>query len=165
MSDVWFTSDLHLGHKNICKYRPEFSSPDEHSRTIIENIKGCVRKRDTLWVLGDSVFTEEWLEPLDKITCTKILVAGNHCAQHFDNKKLYAIFDRVYGIRKKYGAWLSHAPIHPDELRGSFCVHGHTHRHHIDDRRYINLCIENHNFMPRDLKWLRSEMEDRNCGQ
>ena len=50
MANVWFTSDLHLGHNNICKYRQEFHYPDEHHWTILENLGGCVKKRDTLWI-------------------------------------------------------------------------------------------------------------------
>ncbi len=178
MSNNWFTSDLHLGHKNILNFDKDnsFTSEEERSEVITDNIAGCVRKRDVLWILGDSVFTEERLHLLDKIRCTKKLVGGNHCAQHFDNWKLYEKFDRVYGLQKKFGCWLSHAPIHPMELRGKFNVHGHTHgvfmeRPILDDftgqvslekdPRYINMCIENHNYMPRDLNWIREEMEER----
>ena len=30
MSKVFFISDTHFGHNNICKYRPQFSSAKEH---------------------------------------------------------------------------------------------------------------------------------------
>jgi calcineurin-like phosphoesterase family protein len=120
-----------------------------------------VRKRDTLWILGDSVFTEDCLQDLKDIRCTKKLVIGNHDATHFDSWKLYECFDRVYGITKKYKCWLTHAPIHPSELRGSFNLHGHIHREVIEDPRYINMCVEHHNWGPRDLEWLRNEIEER----
>lgn len=38
--------------------------------------------------------------------------------------------------------WLTHAPIHPDELRGKKNVHGHCHGHILNDKRYINVCVE-----------------------
>ena len=174
MSNVWFTSDIHLGHKAIIKYDPIFSSEEERSNVIVQNIAGCVKKRDVLWILGDSVFTEERLVLLDQIKCTKFLVIGNHCAAHFDSWKLYDKFDKVFGITKRYGCWISHAPIHPMELFGNFCLHGHSHRFEMEikyqhreemwtepDPRYIRMCIEHHNHMPRDLKWLREEIEER----
>ena len=176
MSNNWLCSDLHLGHKNILNFDKDnsFSSEEERSNIIVQNIAGCVKKRDVLWVLGDSVFTKERLALLDLIQCTKKLVAGNHCAEKYDQKLLYEKFDYVYGIQKKYGCWLSHAPIHPMELRGCFNVHGHTHGTFMEieythreevwtetDPRYINMCIENHNYMPKDLNWLKGEMEER----
>jgi len=162
LSNVWFISDLHWLHKNVCKFRTQFSTEEEHRLTLKENILSVIKKRDTLWILGDSVFSEEGLQDLRDIKCTKKLIIGNHCGQHMkDLWKLYKCFDSVHGLVKKYGCWLTHAPIHPDELRGKWCVHGHTHSHIIDDARYINICPEHHNFMPRDLKWLRDTMEER----
>jgi calcineurin-like phosphoesterase family protein len=158
---VWFISDLHWGHKGVMKYCKEFSSEEERRLTIKENIQKVVKKRDLLWILGDSVFTEDCLQDLKDINCQKHLVIGNHCAQHFDRWKLYECFNQVYGLVKKYKCWLSHAPIHPEELFGSICVHGHSHRNQIKDPRYINMCLEYHNYAPRDLNWLREEVENR----
>lgn len=161
MANVWFTSDLHWGHENICKFRKQFVSEEEHRLFLKDNIMSCVKKRDTLWILGDSVFSERYLSDLDDIKCTKYLVIGNHCAQKYDQRMLYAKFDKVFGITKKYNCWLSHAPIHPDELRGNFNIHGHTHNHLINDYRYINICPEHHNYKPKDLEWLRAEKDRR----
>lgn len=161
MSNVWFTSDLHWGHKNVCRFRSQFSTELEHRLALKGNIQSLVKKRDVLWVLGDSVFTEDALQDIVDIECTKFLVIGNHCAQHFDQKKLYSAFDKVYGITSKYKCWLTHAPIHPDELRGKFNVHGHCHDHLIDDPRYVNICPEHHDFKPIDLKTLRGIIEER----
>lgn len=161
MSNVWFTSDLHWGHKNICNFRKGFATEEEHRSILKENIQSKVNKRDTLWILGDSVFREDCLADLDDIVCTKYLVIGNHCGEKFDSWKLYAKFDKVFGITKRYNCWITHAPIHPEELRGKWCLHGHTHNHILADRRYINICPENNEYMPRDLRWLREEIEER----
>jgi len=167
LSNVWLCSDLHYGHKSILKYCDDFSSEEERSNVINQNIAGCVRKRDLLWILGDSVFTEERLSLLDDIKCQKFLVIGNHCAQNFDSWKLYEKFARVFGVTKRYGCWIQHTPIHPQELFGKFCLHGHSHRHLMEtengeiDPRYICMCVEYHNYMPRDLNWLRDTMEER----
>ena len=49
---------------------------------------------------------------------------------------------KVVAYLKEHGMWLSHAPIHPDELRGKPSVHGHCHYANIqldgkDDPRYL----------------------------
>lgn len=46
--NVWFVGDLHLEHKNICKYRPEFETVQEHDSYIVERILRKGSKRDTL---------------------------------------------------------------------------------------------------------------------
>ena len=177
MANVWFTSDLHLGHRNICKFRTYFSSPEEHHEVITDNLASSVKKNDLLWILGDSVFDTDYLGHLDRIRCQKHLVIGNHCAERYDQKLLYAKFNKVYGLKKKYGAWLTHAPIHPEELRGNWCIHGHTHNHLIKkvihlgeqyvrydvDERYINVCPEHHDWKPVDLAWVKNEMEVRSA--
>lgn len=165
MANVWFTSDLHWGHKNICKYRDGFSSELEHRLTLKENILTALGKRDILWVLGDSVFTDDALPDLYDIKNTKFLVIGNHCGQHMKNPwDLYHAFDRVYGIHSKYGSWLTHAPIHDSELRGRFNVHGHTHGTCVDDPRYLNVCPEQHDYKPIDLNMVREILYSRNGG-
>ena len=125
------------------------------------DIKGNFEEVKTLseGVDADSVFDTDYLDHLDRIKCQKHLVIGNHCAERYDQKLLYAKFNKVYGLKKKYGAWLTHAPIHPDELRGKFCIHGHTHNHLIDDSRYINVCPEHHDYMPVNLKDIKEYMK------
>ena len=61
---------------------------------------------------------------------------------------LIEVFDEVHSLVKYKGTWLSHAPIHQDELRGCVNIHGHTHYHVIDDERYINVCSEHTNYGP-----------------
>lgn len=61
MSAVYFLSDLHLGHKNICKFRTGFNSVEEHNALIKENYHKRVTKRDTVYFLGDVAFDEDHL--------------------------------------------------------------------------------------------------------
>jgi len=55
---IYFTSDMHLGHKNIIKYsnRP-FNSLVEMDQVIIDNYNSVVKKGDTVYDLGDFCFT------------------------------------------------------------------------------------------------------------
>ena len=72
-------SDLHLFHKNICKFRP-FQSVPEHDLLIQSNILECSGKRNTLYLPGDTflvnneeeakqalILIETWNKYFDKV--------------------------------------------------------------------------------------------------
>lgn len=163
MSAVYFLSDLHLGHKNICKFRTGFTSVEEHNALIKENYHKRVTKRDTVYFLGDVAFDEESLVDVKTWAgAKKILICGNHDLDNFSMKQLVEIYDEVYSLFKYKNMWLSHAPIHPDELRGKINVHGHTHYHVIDDNRYLNVCMEQINYTPIELHELREKIYGTN---
>jgi calcineurin-like phosphoesterase family protein len=71
----------------------------------------------------------------------KILIRGNH--DTLPTLAYLHYFDEVYGLLKYKEFWLSHAPIHPDELRNKINLHGHVHYATIPDKRYFNCCPEN----------------------
>lgn len=127
MSRLLTTSDLHLGHKNICKYRTKFTSAEEHHNFIFENLALTVGKRDTLYILGDCAFDKYWLEKVKNIKCQhKKLICGNHDTEHHTMRELCEAFDSVEALMSKRNVWFSHCPIHPQEMRGRlFNIHGH----------------------------------------
>lgn len=47
--------------------------------------------------------------------------------------KRNVLCNKVYSLVKYKGFWLSHAPIHPEELRGCKNIHGHCHDAVISD--------------------------------
>lgn len=55
--NYWFTSDYHLGHKNIIKYcnRP-FKTLEQMNKTIIHNHNERVKSTDIVFFLGDFCF-------------------------------------------------------------------------------------------------------------
>lgn len=145
MSNVWFCSDLHLGHKNIGKFRaPLVNSTEENTERIFSDWKKHVTKRDVVYVLGDFCFDRDvWVRLLDELTADKIyLIRGNH-DDKFSTSKLLDFFDEVYGLARYKEFWLSHVPIHNEELRGKVNLHGHVHYSSINDPRYFNCCPEN----------------------
>lgn len=142
MSNVWFCSDLHLGHKNIGKFRaPLVNSTEENNTRIINDWKTVVTKRDTVYVLGDFCFDKELYDTLDLPGEAKYLIRGNH--DRFQTSAYLKFFNEIEGIIKYKGFWLSHCPIHPDELRGKPNLHGHVHFSTVHDDRYFNCCPEN----------------------
>ena len=153
MSNVYFISDLHLGHKNILKFEPNLrfgDSVNEHDHILITRIASVANsKRDTLFIGGDVCMDVEKMKLLDEIPAKKILIRGNH--DLMDEGVYRKYFDKILGIISYKGYWITHAPIHPVELRGRKNIHGHVHRNsvrmtdtsHELDRRYINMCVEN----------------------
>lgn len=156
MANVWFLADLHLGHKNICKFRTEFSSREEHENILKENYHSVVTKRDVVFFLGDVAFDAESLAEVSTWAgMQKILVVGNHCTQSVEMKQIVHAFDKVYSLLKYKEFWLSHCPIHPQELRGKSNIHGHVHNQSVDDHRYVNVSMENINYKPISLYQIR----------
>ena len=153
MSRPVVSSDLHLGHKNITKYRTMFKTSEEHDDAVIAAHKETLRKNDTWYCFGDCAFTKAALARIKELKCRrKVLFLGNHCLENeVTMEDLLEVFDKVYSLQphKCFGVkmWFSHCPIHPDEMRGKdFNVHGHTHDYSIDDYRYVNVCVEHTNW-------------------
>lgn len=152
MSNVWFIGDIHAGHKNIQKFRGSCTSEEDNRKQIEEAWKERVKKRDLVWVLGDAAFTEEGLDWIGSLSGLKYLVRGNHDC--LSTRRYLDVFEEVYGIVRYKKYWLTHAPIHPDELRGKVNLHGHVHYatikvgsptqplNSIVDTRYLNCSVE-----------------------
>ena len=75
---IYFTSDMHLGHKNIIEYsnRP-FKHVDEMDYEIIKRFNSVVKPTDTVYDLGDTFFrhTDEYLRAF---CCPLIRIKGSH---------------------------------------------------------------------------------------
>lgn len=141
MANVWFIGDTHIGHKNIANFRKFVSSEQDNRDQLEASWRRLVTKRDLVWVLGDSCFTQEGLDWFKSLPGEKRLVRGNH--DNLPTEEYLKVFTTVEGLVRYKGYWLSHAPIHPLELRGKKCVHGHNHYHNIPDDNYLNVCPEN----------------------
>lgn len=150
MSVVYFAADLHFGHKGVSRFRSQFKSEAEHNEVVLDNILTTVNKRDTLWLLGDIAFNEEGFDYFIEITkhvgSVKV-VLGNH---DWDNIGMWAYHaSSVYGATKYKKCWLTHIPIHPDELRGGLNVYGHCHNKPIvGDDRYYCVSLEQIDYKP-----------------
>jgi len=140
MANVWFTSDLHFGHKNINKFRLEVFSEEDNRARICWDWEDLVTKRDDVYVLGDAAFTGDTVKEFENLPGRKFLVRGNH--DELSTHEYLKYFTEIYGLKKYKGFWLSHAPIHPNELRGKTNLHGHVHYADVEDTRYFNMCVE-----------------------
>lgn len=151
MSNVYFISDLHLGHKNILKFSGDLrggTTVEEHDEWLVNQINSRVTKRDTLYLLGDHAMTLDGFSKLLELNGNIKLVMGNH-----DDKWKYEHYARVgeviiYQPVKYKKLWLTHCPMHESELYGRINVHGHIHQKVINDPRYVNVCVEQNYGIP-----------------
>jgi len=159
MSRVWVTSDWHLGHAKLAKRRNEeapWINEDNHEEAILDRYCQVVGKNDIVWFLGDVFWGTRWVKDFSLLPGKKRLVLGNHDTEKSSPPfSLFTeMFEQIHGLHKCRYAWLSHSPIHPDNLRGKYNIHGHTHLYSVDDPRYINVCLEKTDFYPVEYQSL-----------
>lgn len=160
MSKLYLIADMHFGHKNVCRFRTEFSTMDEHENYIMKKWQSVITKNDTVYVLGDAAFTQEGLKKIATLNGRKILIAGNHDDLHAS--KYLQVFHNMKALMTKKDVWLSHAPIHPEELRGKFNIHGHVHNNTIQDNRYMNVCCEVVGYTPIEFDVALERLRESN---
>ena len=150
MNRIFVISDTHFGHKRIIEFEPEkrpFNSIEEHDEELVYRWNSTVKKHDTVWHLGDVLFGVGAFETLRRLQGKKFLIMGNH-----DNygQKYLSYFDKILGIAKIRGCFLTHVPIHESQI-GSRCIaniHGHLHSKKMDDYRYVNVSAEQTDLAP-----------------
>lgn len=116
---IYFTSDLHFGHKNVIEYckRP-FKDTHEMAEAMIKNYNEIVPENGKVYFLGDIFFCGivQARELLRKMNGYKILIRGNHDRSR--SKMLDIGFHEVHeslqieiNLQKVN---LSHYPYRPD---------------------------------------------------
>lgn len=152
---LFFTSDTHYSHVNICRATTawadsedktrDFRSLDHMNDTIVNNINAAVGEDDILFHLGDWSFSgfEKIQELRDRLVCKNIhLILGNH-DHHIENDRdgcqsLFAsvndvveleVYEANQGKFRKHRFVLMHYPIASwiDMNRGVMHLHGHVH--------------------------------------
>lgn len=166
-SNVYFTSDLHLGHDNpdIIKFRERIhgvplQDVNHMNEWIISNLNQYLTKRDHLWILGDVAFNAQALKLLSSIKGTKSLVFGNH--DKLSTREYIKYFGKLHGLLKKYDIIFSHCPLHPQELLyRNWCLNVHGHIHHKEKNdlgpQYYNVNIDVAGCRPVPLEELRAQ--------
>ena len=154
---VFVIADLHFGHLKLAKLRG-FADSDQHDAFLIDAWNRTVDKRDVVYVLGD-VMNPEKVRQLHGI---KKLVMGNH-----DQKPVahYNAFSRLCGSYEYDGCLLTHIPVHPSQFpRYRLNIHGHTHEHRLDDRRYVPTSVERcPDYAPMLLNRLIADADEALC--
>ena len=153
--NLFFTSDTHYNHKNICRATTEWTDAEDKTRdfrsldhmndTIVNNINRMVGEDDILFHLGDWSFGgfEKIGEFSDRVICKNThLILGNHdhhIEKDRDNIQLaftsvnhyldLEVCDSNFGKFTQNRFILCHYPIASwiDMNRGTMHLHGHVH--------------------------------------
>lgn len=140
--NIYFTSDLHLNHSNICKGTSnwldksscrDFETLDEMNNLILDNLNSTVKAYDDLYLIGDFCMgghskTPEWFS---KINTKNIhFIKGNHDPNINKYRSLVNTLSTQYTTRYHDVLFnMSHFPMlsWEDMNKGSFMLHGHEH--------------------------------------
>ena len=133
---IYFTSDLHFGHKNVIRFdnRP-FTTIEEMDEELIKRWNNKVKDDDTVYILGDISWynDEKTCEILGRLKGQKRLIKGNHDKISANLRKhFYSIDDykeiKVDGI----DVVLCHYPItfFNKHHYGAYMLYGHVHNSH-----------------------------------
>lgn len=140
---VWFTSDLHFGHRNVLRFcnRP-WTDEKEMQKGLIENWNNTVGDNDIVFVLGDTFWFNESRtikKVLDQLRGKDIyILPGNH--DEFESyhrvidPRIHLCADVVccwftQEGQPKREVWLSHYPMMtwPHRENGAWQLFGHIH--------------------------------------
>lgn len=105
---IFFTSDLHISHRNILKHSPkrleskvfEDGDIEGHDEWIIDTWNKTVRKKDIVYILGDFSFaSSETIKKkiLPRLNGRKFLILGNHDKS---SEKLEGYFEQITQIKE-----------------------------------------------------------------
>ena len=153
---IFYCSDHHFGHDNILTFNNYDGTPvrvfddliSMHD-AMIYNHNSVVKKSDTVYFLGDVAIELPYLTNLARMNGKKVLIKGNHDIFHINHYLKY--FDDICGTVTVVDNFvLSHIPIHPNSIsqRWKANVHGHLHGNTIKDPRYLNVSMEQINYIP-----------------
>lgn len=163
--NVWFTSDTHYNHSNICSATTKwddnhkgssklrmFNSLEDMNQTLVNNINDVVNENDYLFHLGDFSFGgfDSISEFRNQINCKNvILILGNH-DHHIQRNKhnVQKLFLNVYNYLEldlripnsdktvtKHNFILFHYPINSWPNLSIGYTHLHGHVHLPKDKR------------------------------
>jgi calcineurin-like phosphoesterase family protein len=170
MSNVFFTSDQHFGHKNIIEYcnRP-FADVEEMNRTMISLWNGVVRPEDLVYHLGDFCLDRGNVNSLLNIlNGTIFFLWGSHdkWMRHFapDNNESRVIFlgslDEI--IIEKQPIILCHYSMRswPKSFHGSWHLFGHSHGRLEPYGKSFDVGVDYWNFTPVSWEQVKNKMNE-----
>tara|TARA_R110000772_G_scaffold20466_5_gene56843 strand:- start:11857 stop:12483 length:627 start_codon:yes stop_codon:yes gene_type:complete len=182
-TDVFFTSDFHIGHKNVIKFdnRP-FDGVDEMSKTIIEKWNSVVSKNSIVYFLGDlsyKVKTDIVKKFVHQLNGDIRVIMGNHDwlndllkmdrFSDIQTAKRVVITDKD-GNRTFFE--LSHYPhlVWNKHSRGAIHLHGHSHQNLVESdygknfyykRKVIDVGCMGHDYTPLSFDDIMEIMKNK----
>jgi calcineurin-like phosphoesterase family protein len=166
MGNVFFIADLHLGHQSTRFWRKpdslggdSFESSDEHDEYLIDHWNAKITKRDTVYVLGDAVWSAKNYAKLERLHGAKKLVMGNHDMLGTAGYIAPGRFTKLYGAVEYEQCILTHLPVHTSSVRPRyrFNIHGHIHAAPKISEAHICVSIEHIGYAPIAFEELVNE--------
>ena len=130
---LFFCSDSHFGHHNICKYchRP-FQSRSEMDQTLISNWNSVVPENGIVVHCGDFMLPHdndirEYMRYMSKLNGRILLLRGNHDRIDLltQNDKLISVQDKAMIEVEGIKIYAEHYPC--AAFNGDYHVYGHVH--------------------------------------
>jgi calcineurin-like phosphoesterase family protein len=162
---IFFTSDSHLGHKNIIKYsnRP-FASVEEMDNIIIANYNSVVKEGDTVYDLGDFSFTNP-KKYLDQLNVLPIRIKGSHDHDLKESSSPRMLVIKPNNLVDEYGEQISITLCHyamrswEKSHYGSWCLWGHHHGMLEPYGLSFDCGTDTNNFYPYSLEDVTKKMK------
>ena len=185
MSNIWFTSDLHMMHNKGFLYEPRgFTNEKDMCEAIVENWNKVVKPEDTVYNLGDIALSDidAAIPYLQALNGTHWWIRGNHDSPNKVNKLCKAC-KNLYTISNPEASWatmicvgkiymyMSHYPTltaNFDERHFSrhvIALHGHVHSKTnwiIPTNPFLyHVGMDSHNCTPVNLDEILSDIRQR----
>ena len=168
MVNTWFTSDFHLGHRNIIRYcnRP-FQSTGEMDAEILDNLNSRVQQNDILYFLGDFCMggPSQAARYRDRVVCRHIhVIEGNHDRALRRLANSFSSTNQLAQIRiDGQGIVLCHYAMRvwQHSSRGAWHLYGHSHGNLKDNQASLSMDVgvDTHQFMPWHIDEIKAVME------
>lgn len=129
--NIWFTSDLHIGHAKIIEYcdRP-FATVKEMDDALISHWNRNVKPGDEVYFTGDFTFYNNPKKLLDQLNGSVYFIRGNHDKKSFNHPKIKFFGDRLETEIHGQMIVFDHYPLarwHWAHRCNSWMLYGHTH--------------------------------------
>ena len=164
---IWFTSDLHLGHRSAISMngRP-FEDVEEMNEALIRRYNEVVAADDTVYILGDLCYRmpiEEADQLIGRLNGKKTLLKGNH-DKNYDESLFEGIYDFLEIHVDGLNISLMHYPMleWPKSHYGAVHLHGHSHNapEYNQEQRTQNILrydvgVDANHYSPVSLQMIR----------
>lgn len=151
-SGIWFTSDTHFSHRNVVRFNlnrlsnlkltiDDTDMLKKHDEELIKKWNETVKKKDTVYILGDFSFAsaDETRKLLERLNGIKHLIIGNHDGSCRGLNNYFESTSQIKEVTFKKTIFpfldenmhciMCHFPLVAwnRRMHGAVMIHGHTH--------------------------------------
>lgn len=183
MSNIWFSSDLHLNHNKDFVYIPRgYKNIYEMNKNIIKNFHSLITSEDDLYLLGDIFLgeLESGISLFNQLPGKIHLIWGNHDTD--TRKEAMSKCHNVVEVLEfatiikyhKYHFYINHFPTYTTNFddykkplkQRLLCLAGHTHSKNLfEPCGSYNVAIDAHNCFPVSIDEIIKDFKNKYEGQ